>query len=97
MDGVRVEETESWQEGSETWRVLRAYFPGSIETRSLINPLDRFALSSWMPFHFNADGSLVLYFQNQSLASPPTLTLSARSGSLFGVTRDDHPQALSVS
>jgi hypothetical protein len=36
MDGVRVEETESWREGSETWRVLRAYFPGSIETHSLI-------------------------------------------------------------
>jgi hypothetical protein len=32
MDGVRVEETEPWQEGAETWRVLRAYFPGSIET-----------------------------------------------------------------
>ena len=30
------------------------------------NPLDRFALSSWMPFHFNADGSLDLYFQNES-------------------------------
>jgi len=36
MDGVRVEETEPWREGSETWRVLRAYFPGSIETHSLI-------------------------------------------------------------
>src|SRR5713101_7501979 len=36
MDGVRVEETEPWQEGAETWRVLRAYFPGSIETHSLI-------------------------------------------------------------
>jgi hypothetical protein len=35
-DGVRVEETESWREGAETWRVLRAYFPGSIETHSLI-------------------------------------------------------------
>jgi hypothetical protein len=35
-DGVRVEETESWPEGAETWRVLRAYFPGSIETHSLI-------------------------------------------------------------
>jgi hypothetical protein len=31
MDSVRVEETESWPEGLETWRVLRAYFPGSIE------------------------------------------------------------------
>jgi hypothetical protein len=36
MDGVRVEETEPWRQGSETWRVLRAYFPGSIETHSLI-------------------------------------------------------------
>ncbi len=34
MDGVRVEETESWREGSEMWRVLRAYFPASIETHS---------------------------------------------------------------
>ena len=36
LDGVRVQETEPWQEGSETWHVLRAYFPGSIETHSLI-------------------------------------------------------------
>ena len=36
MEGVRVEETESWQEGEETWRVLRAYFPGSIGTHSLV-------------------------------------------------------------
>src|ERR1700749_1910444 len=36
LDGVRVEETEPWREGAETWRVLRAYFPGSIETHSLI-------------------------------------------------------------
>ena len=36
VDGVRVEETQSWREGSETWRVLRAYFPGSIETHSLV-------------------------------------------------------------
>ena len=36
MDSVRVEETEPWQEGSATWRVLRAYFPGSIETHNLI-------------------------------------------------------------
>jgi hypothetical protein len=34
MDGVRIEETEPWREGTETWRVLRAYFPGSIETHS---------------------------------------------------------------
>lgn len=30
------------------------------------NALDRFAVSSWMPFVRNADGSLDLYFQNQS-------------------------------
>ena len=30
------------------------------------NPLNRFAVSSWMPFHWNADGSLDLYFQNDS-------------------------------
>jgi hypothetical protein len=36
MDGVRVEETEPWREGAETWHVLRAQFPGSIETHSRI-------------------------------------------------------------
>ncbi|MBN9023481.1 MAG: DUF1214 domain-containing protein, partial [Rhizobiales bacterium] len=30
------------------------------------NPLNRFAVSSWMPFVYNADGSLDLYFQNES-------------------------------
>lgn len=30
------------------------------------NALNRFALSSWMPFKTNADGSLDLYFQNES-------------------------------
>ena len=30
------------------------------------NTLNRFALSSWMPFHSNPDGSLDLYFQNES-------------------------------
>jgi hypothetical protein len=30
------------------------------------NSLNRFALSSWMPFVYNADGSLDLYFKNQS-------------------------------
>jgi len=36
MDGVRVEETEPWQEGVETWRVLRTYFPSSIDTHCQI-------------------------------------------------------------
>src|SRR5580700_9791161 len=30
------------------------------------NRLNRFAVSSWMPFQYNPDGSLDLYFQNQS-------------------------------
>jgi hypothetical protein len=30
------------------------------------NGLNRFALSSWMPFKYNPDGSLDLYFQNDS-------------------------------
>jgi hypothetical protein len=30
------------------------------------NLLNRFALSSWMPFKYDADGSLTLYFQNES-------------------------------
>jgi hypothetical protein len=30
------------------------------------NPINRFAVSSWMPFAFNPDGSLDLYFQNTS-------------------------------
>jgi hypothetical protein len=36
MGGVQVEETDPWREGPEVWRVLRAYFPGSIETHSLV-------------------------------------------------------------
>jgi hypothetical protein len=34
--GVHVEETEPWQQEGETWRVLRARFPGSIETHSRV-------------------------------------------------------------
>ena len=30
------------------------------------NVLNRFAVSSWMPFKYNADGSLDLYFQNEN-------------------------------
>ncbi|PDT04243.1 hypothetical protein CO666_10180 [Rhizobium chutanense] len=30
------------------------------------NALNRFAVSSWMPFQYNADGSLDLYFQHES-------------------------------
>jgi hypothetical protein len=34
--GARVQEIEPWREGPEKWRVLRAYFPGSIETHSVV-------------------------------------------------------------
>jgi len=30
------------------------------------NTLNRFAVSSWMPFKYNGDGSLDLYFQNEN-------------------------------
>src|SRR5580700_1064163 len=30
------------------------------------NSLNRFAISNWMPFQYNPDGSLDLYFQNES-------------------------------
>jgi hypothetical protein len=33
------------------------------------NGLNRFAVSSWMPFKYNPDGSLDLYFQNESPGS----------------------------
>jgi hypothetical protein len=36
MSDVRVEEIEPWKEGRDTWRILRAYFPGSIETHCLV-------------------------------------------------------------
>ena len=36
LEGVVAEEAEPWHEGDETWRVLRAHFPGSIDTHSLV-------------------------------------------------------------
>jgi hypothetical protein len=36
------------------------------EGYQVANSLNRFAVSSWMPFAYNPDGSLDLYFQNQS-------------------------------
>jgi hypothetical protein len=36
MDGVEVTEREPWTENRETWRVLRARFPESIETHSVL-------------------------------------------------------------
>ncbi len=36
MPGVHTEEVEPWIEGGETWRCLRAHFPGAIETHCQI-------------------------------------------------------------
>ena len=36
------------------------------EGYQVANALNRFAISSWMPLKYNADGSLDLYFQNKS-------------------------------
>ena len=43
--------------------VDHALRPGGFQ---VANSLNRFAVSSWMPFKYNADGSLDLYFQNES-------------------------------
>jgi hypothetical protein len=37
-----------------------------LEGYQVANPLNRFALSSWMPFKYDPDGSLTLYLQNEN-------------------------------
>jgi hypothetical protein len=37
-----------------------------LEGYQVANPLNRFAVSSWMPFKYDPDGSLTLYIQNES-------------------------------
>jgi hypothetical protein len=36
------------------------------EGYQVANPINRFAVSSWMPFKYDPDGSLTLYFQNEN-------------------------------
>jgi hypothetical protein len=45
---------------------ITAYDPEGFQ---VANPINRFAVSSWMPFKRDADGSLTLYFQNESPGS----------------------------
>ena len=47
---------------SAFWSVTLYDFDGF----QVANSINRFAVSSWMPFKYNADGSLDLYFQNES-------------------------------
>jgi hypothetical protein len=50
------------------------------------NSLNRFAVSSWMPFKYNTDGSLDLYFQNENpVASKEANWLPAPKGA-FNLT-----------
>jgi hypothetical protein len=52
------------------------------------NPLNRFAVSSWMPFKYNPDGSLDLYFQNESLGGDKQANwLPAPNGPIYVVMR----------
>ena len=57
MSGVRVEAIQPWDERSETWHVLRAYFPGSIETHSSVQD-----------FYFGADLMLRRHDYNLNIA-----------------------------
>ena len=53
------------------------------------NSLNRFAVSSWMPFKYNPDGSLDLYFQNESPGDGQRGQLASRAEG--AVQPDDAP------
>jgi hypothetical protein len=55
--------------GKDATPPVRAFWSITLydsEGFQVANSLNRFAVSSWMPFKYNADGSLDLYFQNES-------------------------------
>ena len=50
------------------------------------NSLNRFAVSSWMPFKYNPDGSLDLYFQNESPGANKEVNWLHAPKGLFNLT-----------
>jgi hypothetical protein len=55
--------------GKESLPPVEAFWSVTLydsEGFQVANPLNRFAVSSWMPFKYNPDGSLDLYIQNES-------------------------------
>ena len=48
---------------AEAFWSITVYDPEGFQ---VANPINRFAVSSWMPFKRNADGSLTLYIQNEN-------------------------------
>lgn len=50
------------------------------------NQLNRFAVSSWMPIKYNDDGSLDLYFQNDSPGKEKEWNWLPAPKSLFNLT-----------
>ena len=60
---TRSTSTRATRRQSEAFWSITLY---DAEGFQVANPLNRFAVSSWMPFKYNADGSLDLYFQNES-------------------------------
>lgn len=50
------------------------------------NPLNRFALSSWMPFKYGPDGALDLYFQNESPGAAKEANWLPAPGGPFNLT-----------
>ena len=51
---------------AEAFWSITVYDPEGFQ---VANPISRFAVSSWMPFKRDADGSLTLYFQNENPGS----------------------------
>lgn len=58
-----------WNQSMTSSTTLDAFWSVTLyddQGYQVANPLNRFAVSSWMDFAFNHDGSLDLYFQNES-------------------------------